>query len=147
MLHHCISSVLCCKPNTHFMQGPNNDYTHAYSHPMSNLLSCQSPFWSLSVFLFINFPNLHAHLIASSKSVANYMNFLQIEVPWPKNSTKNSMHSIYSKIKPFIYLFRASFALDLSTSILVFAWSIVSYHHCNTLQLYDPICHSCGTSH
>ena len=39
MLHHCISSVLCCKLNTHFVQGPKNDYTHAYSHPLSNLLS------------------------------------------------------------------------------------------------------------
>ena len=55
MLHHCISSVLCCKPNTHFVQGPKNDYTHAYSHPLSNLLSSQLPFWSLSVFWLLNF--------------------------------------------------------------------------------------------
>ena len=40
-LHHCISSVLCCNQNTHFMQGPKNDYTHAYNHPLSNLLSFQ----------------------------------------------------------------------------------------------------------
>ena len=50
MLHHCISSVLCCKPNTHFMQGPKNNYRHTYSHPLSNLLSFQTPFWILSVF-------------------------------------------------------------------------------------------------
>ena len=55
MLHHRISSVLCCNQNTHFMQGPKNDYTHAYNHPLSNLLSSQSPFWSLSVFWLLNF--------------------------------------------------------------------------------------------
>ena len=55
MLHHCISSVLCCNQNTHFMQGPKNDYTYAYSHPLSNLLSFQSPLWSLSVFWSLNF--------------------------------------------------------------------------------------------
>ena len=49
VLHHCISSVLCCKPNNHVVQGPKNDYTHAYSHPLSNLSPLQSPFWSLSV--------------------------------------------------------------------------------------------------
>ena len=46
------------------------------------------------------------------------------------------MHSTDSKIKFFIYLFRASIALDWSASILVFGWSVVSYHHSNTLQLY-----------
>ena len=55
VLQHCISSVLCCKPNNHYVQGPNNDYTHAYSHPLSNLSSLQSLFWSLSVFLLIIF--------------------------------------------------------------------------------------------
>ena len=55
MLHHCISSMLCCNQNTHFMQGPKNDYTHAYSHHPSNLLSSQSPIWSLSVFWLLNF--------------------------------------------------------------------------------------------
>ena len=50
MLHHCISSKLCCKPNNHCAQGPNNDSTHAYSHPLSNLSSLQSPFCSLLVF-------------------------------------------------------------------------------------------------
>ena len=55
ILHHCTSSVLCCNPNTHFTQGPKSDYTHAYNHPLSNLLSYQSPFWSLSVFSLLNF--------------------------------------------------------------------------------------------
>ena len=55
MLHHCIGSVLCCNQNTHFMQGPENYYTHAHSHPLSNLLSSQLPFWSLSVFWLLNF--------------------------------------------------------------------------------------------
>ena len=50
VLYHCISSVLCCKPNNHFAQGPKNDYTHTYNHPLSNLSSCQLPFWSLLVF-------------------------------------------------------------------------------------------------
>ena len=54
-LHHCISSVLCCNQNTHFTQSPKNDYTHIYSHPLSNLLSFQSPFWSVSVFCLLNF--------------------------------------------------------------------------------------------
>ena len=47
MLHNCFSSVLCCNQNIHFMQGPINNYTHAYSHPLSNLLSSQLPFWRL----------------------------------------------------------------------------------------------------
>ena len=55
VLHHCISSMLYCKPNTHFVQDPNNDYTHAYKPTLSNLLSCQLPFWSLSVFWLLNF--------------------------------------------------------------------------------------------
>ena len=55
MLHHCISSVLCCNQNTHFMQGSKIDYTHAYSHPLLNLLSCQTSFWSLSVFSLLHF--------------------------------------------------------------------------------------------
>ena len=55
VLHNYISSMLCCKPNTHFVQVPNNDYTHAYSNPLSNLSSCQSPFWSLSVFCILVF--------------------------------------------------------------------------------------------
>ena len=55
MLHQCTSSMLYCKPNTHSMQGHKNDYTHTYSHPLSNLLSFQSPFWSLSDFLLLNY--------------------------------------------------------------------------------------------
>ena len=41
ILHHCISSVLCCNQNTHCVQGPKSDYTYAYNHSLSNLLSCQ----------------------------------------------------------------------------------------------------------
>ena len=63
-------------------------------------------------FLFINFPNLYAHPIASSKSAANYMNFLQIEAPWPKHFTKNLKNFTYSKTKLFICLFRACIALE-----------------------------------
>ena len=55
ILHHCISSVLSCNQNTHCAQGPKSDYTHAYSHPLSNLLSFQLPLWSLSVFSLIIF--------------------------------------------------------------------------------------------
>ena len=97
-------------------------------------------------FFVTNFLNLHAHPIASSKSAANYMKFLQIEAPWPKHSIKNSRHSTYSKIKPSFYLFRASNALEWSASILVFGWSVVSYRHSNTLQLCAPVFHNCGTS-
>ena len=57
------------------------------------------------------------------------------------------MHSTYSKIKLYIYLSEASVVLDWSAGIYVFGWSVVSYRHSNILQLYDPICHSCGTSH
>ena len=39
MLHHFISSVLSYNQNIYFTQGPKNDYTYAYSHPLSNLLS------------------------------------------------------------------------------------------------------------
>ena len=58
MLHHCISSILSCKQNTHCVQGPKSDYTHAYNHSLSNFSSLQSPFWSSSVFslcLFLSF--------------------------------------------------------------------------------------------
>ena len=55
LLHHCIGSMLSCSQNTHFMQGPKSDYTHAYSHSLSNLLSCQLPLWSLSVFSLLIF--------------------------------------------------------------------------------------------
>ena len=55
ILHHCISSVLSCNQNTHCAQGPKSDYTHAYNHSLSNLLSCQSPFWSSSVFSMLHF--------------------------------------------------------------------------------------------
>ena len=80
MLHHCISSVLCCNQNTHFMQGPKNDYTHAYSHPLSNLLSSQSLLEPVS-FLVTKFPGLHPCPIASGKSVAYYWNFHQNMAP------------------------------------------------------------------
>ena len=55
ILHHCIGSVLSYSQNTHFIQGPKSDYTHAYNNSMLNLLSCQLPFWSLSVFSLLNF--------------------------------------------------------------------------------------------
>ena len=146
VLHHCISSVLCCKPNNHCAQGPKNDYTHAYSHPLSNLSPLQSPFWSLSVFLLLYFPIFHSQPIASIKLAAYYMKF-HLNMPlWPEHSIKNSRHSTYSKIKPSIYLFKASIALDWSASILVFSWSVVSYRHSNTQQLCAPVFHSCGTS-
>ena len=64
ILHHCINSMLSCSQNTHFMQGPKSDYTHAYNHFLSNLLSCQLPFWSLSVFSLLGFPGLHPCPIA-----------------------------------------------------------------------------------
>ena len=121
VLHHCISSVLCCKPNTHFAQGPNNDYKQTYSHSLSNLYIIPNAFLEPVNFYSTNFPSLHAHPIASSKSAANYMSFLQIEAPWPKHSTKNLEHFTYFKIKPSIYLFKASTALDWSASILVFS--------------------------
>ena len=66
MLHHCISSVLCCKPNIHVVQSPKSDYTHAYSHPLSNLSPLQSPFWSLPVFwllIFLTFTPIQAPLL------------------------------------------------------------------------------------
>ena len=47
------------------------------------------------------------------------------------------MHSTYSKIKLFIYLFEASVVLDWSAGMFVFGWSMVSYHYSNTLQLYN----------
>ena len=50
LLHHCIGSMLSCSQNIHFVQGPKSDYTHPYNYSLSNLLSCQSPLWSLSVF-------------------------------------------------------------------------------------------------
>ena len=51
------------------------------------------------------------------------------------------------KITFFTYLFRASVVLDWSTDMVVFGWSVVLYCHSNTLQLYAPVYHSCGTSH
>ena len=55
VLHHCISSVLSCNQNTHGAQGPKSDYTHAYNHSLSNLLSFQLPFWRSSVFSMLHF--------------------------------------------------------------------------------------------
>ena len=56
------------------------------------------------------------------------------------------MHSIYSKIKLFIYLSEAFVVLDWPVVILIFGWSVVSYHHSNTLQLCATVFHSYGTS-
>ena len=146
MLHHCISSVLCCKPNNHCAQGPKNDYTHAYSHPLSNLSSLQSPFWSLSVFWLLIFLTFTCHPSASIELAVYYMNFHLNRPLWPKHSTGRTMHSTYFKIRPSIYLFKAYIALESSASILVFGWSVVSYHHSNTQQLCAPVFHSYGTS-
>ena len=55
MLQHCISSMLWCNQNARYMQGPKNNYTHAYSHPQSNLLSSQSFFCSFLVFSLLQF--------------------------------------------------------------------------------------------
>ena len=55
ILHHCIFSMLSCNQNTHCAQGPKSDYTHAYIHPLSNLLSFQLPLWSLSVICLLIF--------------------------------------------------------------------------------------------
>ena len=55
ILHRCISSVLSCNQNTHCVQGPKSDYTHAYNHYLSNFLSWQLPFWSSSVFSMLHF--------------------------------------------------------------------------------------------
>ena len=90
VLHHCISSVLCCKPNNHVAQGPKNDYTHAYSHPLSNLSPLQSLFWSLSVLITL-FPIFYSQPIASIKSAAYYMKF-HLNMPlWQEHSIKNSI--------------------------------------------------------
>ena len=45
------------------------------------------------------------------------------------------------------FLFGTFMTLGWSTGMVVFGWSTVSYCHSNTLQLYAPICHSCGTCH
>ena len=120
VLHHCIGSVLCCKPNIHSAQGPKNDYTHAYGHPLSNSFTTSIAFLEPVSFLIINFPNFHSHPIASTELSVYYINFLQIEAPWLEHSAKNLKHSTYFKIKPFIYFFKASIALESSASILVF---------------------------
>ena len=72
-------------------------------------------------FLVTPFPIFHSHPIASIKSAAYYMKFLQIEAPWPKHPIKNSRHSTYSKIKLSIYLFR----LLLPWNSLLIWWSLV----------------------
>ena len=55
ILHHFISSVLSCYHNTHYVQSPKSDYTHAYNHSLSNLSSFQSLFWSSAVFYLLFF--------------------------------------------------------------------------------------------
>ena len=147
MLHHCISSVLCCNQNTHFMQGPKNDYTHAYSHPLSNLLSSQSPFWSLSVFWLLNFL---VFIFAQLPLVNWWLTIWSFTRIWlfsqsTLQKTQCTLHIL--KLSFFFFSFGASMTLDWSTGMVVFGWSMVSYRHSNTLQLYAPICHSCGTSH
>ena len=64
VLHHCISSVLSCKPNAHFSQGPKNDYTHAYSHPLSKPFILPIAFLEPVSFLVTPFPIFHSHPIA-----------------------------------------------------------------------------------
>ena len=145
MLHHCISSVLCCKPNSHCVQGPKNDYTHAYSHPLSNLFITPIAFLE-PVSFFTKIPILLAQPIAPSKSVAYFMNFHLNRPLWPKHYAGRTMHSIYFKNRLFIYLFRASIALESSANMFVFGWSVVSYRHSNTQQLCAPFFHSYGTS-
>ena len=76
VLHHCISSVLFCKPNTHSVQGPKNNYTQAYSHPLSNLLPLQSLFWSLSVFWLLIFLSF----LPSQLTLINRQHTLQISI-------------------------------------------------------------------
>ena len=97
-------------------------------------------------FFIINFPNFHSHPITSVELVLYYMNFHLNRPLWPKHSIGRTMHSTYFKIRPSIYLFKASIALEPSASILVFSWSVVSYQHSNTQQLCAPVFHSCGTS-
>ena len=145
VLHHCISSVPCWKPNNHIAQGPKNDYTHTYSHPLQTFTTPIAFLEHVSFFI-IPFPIFHSQPIASITLAANYMKFHLNMFLRPKHSIKNSRHSTFSKIKPSSYLFKASIALDWYASILVFGWSVVSYRHSNSQQLCAPIFHSCGTA-
>ena len=133
VLHHCINSVLCCKSNIHSAQGPKNDYTHAYNHPLSNLSPLQSLFLEPVSFLIINFPNFHSHPIASIELAVYYMNFLQIEALWPKHfkQTAKKLKALYILLKLsllFIFL-----RLLLPWSRLLVNWSLVGAWYLTTI--------------
>ena len=89
---------------------------------------------------------LLAQPIAFIKLATYYMKFYLNMPLWLENSIKSSRHSTHFKIRPSIYLFKASIALELSANMFVFGWSVVSYHHSNTQQLCAPVFHSYGTS-
>ena len=67
------------------------------------------------------------------------MNFHLSRPLWPKHSAGRTMHLAYSEVRPFIYLFKAFIALESSSNMFVFGWSMVSYHYSNTQQLCAPV--------
>ena len=105
MLHHCISSMLSCNQNSHCVQGPKSDYTHAYNHPLLNLSYYQAPLWSFSVFsllLFLFFIPLQLFLAKQWHTIGTFrklwlpcQNTLQI--------TKSTLYRLKQKIL-FVFL-------------------------------------------
>ena len=86
-----------------------------------------------------NFPILLAQLITPTELAVYYMNSHLNRPLWPKHSTRRTIQFTYFKIRTYFYLFKASIALESSAYMFVFGWSMVSYHHSNTQQLYAPV--------
>ena len=97
MLHHCISSVLCCNQNTHFTQGPKNDYTHAYSHPLSNLLPFSIAHLEPVSFFLAPFLIFHSHPIASNRLVAHCLNF-PLNMPLKLKALYKKLKALYIEL-------------------------------------------------
>ena len=105
VLHHCISSVLCCKPNNHCAQGPKNDYTHAYIHPLSKPFITPITFLEPVSFLVINFPILLAHPIASIK-LAGILYELSSEIE------ASLAKALYKKLQVTLHILKLAFYLS-----------------------------------
>ena len=132
MLHHCITNVLCCKQNNHCAQGPKNDYKHAYSHPLSNLSSLQSLFWSLSVFwlwILLTFTPIQSPLLNWRYTIWTFT-WIGLFGQSTLQEGQCTLHILKLGLL-FIYL---RLLLPWSHLLIcsLFGCSVVSYHHSNT---------------
>ena len=131
MLHHFISSMLCCNQNTNFTQGPKNDYTHTYSHPLLNLLSCQSPFWSLSDFWLLNFLAFMPIQLPLANRWLTILTFSHLRLPG-QSTLKEGQCTLYGGKLGFLFIF---LGLLWSWGHLLVYWSLVGVWYLTTTPI------------